>query len=207
MSIFDRFKKGEISRKELRDMAEKDPSLRTEIASLLNEEMSDDELEGIAAAGYIRGGTDDDFLVGTDGNDTLYGRGGADFLSAGDGDDKMDGGARDGAGDVAFGGDGDDTYYWGLSKDGSDTFIGGEGTDVLKLDLELTGNYDIKGAFESGAWDISVLDSNNNPIQITDDMWDSNGHLNLPPGSSGQIIGPTGETLSFSDVEIIRGLK
>ncbi len=33
------------------------------------------------------------------------------------------------------------------------------------------------------------------------------GHLILPPGSSGQITGTNGETLTFSDVKIIQGLK
>ncbi len=51
------------------------------------------------------------------------------------------------------------------------------------------------------------LTKDGKPIQITDDMWNSKGHLILPPGSSGEITGTNGEILTFSDVEIIRGMK
>ncbi|MGL1861377.1 MAG: hypothetical protein OCC46_02510 [Pseudodesulfovibrio sp.] len=85
MSIINQFRNGKISKAELRAMAEKDPALRVEVATALNEEMSDEELEGIAAAGVVYGtngdvsfggGYGDDIIdtgIGGDGLDTLFG--------------------------------------------------------------------------------------------------------------------------------------
>jgi len=162
-----------------------------------------EELNKVVGGTFVNGGSDDDILIGTDGNDLLLGRDGEDILYGGDGNDVMDGGVGDGADDVAFGGHGNDTFFWGLTKDGSDTFIGGEGNDSIGLDLE-SGENDIKAAFDAGEWNITIMDANNNPVQITDDMWNSKGQLILPPGSNGQITGSSGETLTFSGVEIIK---
>ena len=194
MSIIDRFKKGEISRKELQAMAEKDSSIAAQASEILNEEMSEDELHGIAAAGSQYGASGDDTLYGGAGEDTLYG---------GAGDDTMDGGYRDGADDVASGGAGDDTFTWGLSGDGNDTFHGGPGSDTLELDLLTVDAETIKGAYEAGDWSIELTDGAGNLIEITDDMWDADGNLHLPDGVNGVITGTDGETMTFDGVETI----
>lgn len=166
--------------------------------SSLNEEMSDDELENIAAAGIIRGTTDDDIIFGTSGNDILGGFGGEDILFGGDGNDTLDGGLRDGANDVLMGGDGDDVAFWGPSRDGSDTFIGGDGHDQLRLDLYGTGHSSPQSAFESGYLTLTI---EGDPDFIPE--FDAQGCLILPEGASGIITGPTGETLTFEGVELI----
>ena len=196
MSIIDRFKKTKVSKKE-QDAQSND---------LLNEEMSENDLEGIAAAGaWIKGTNDDDFMIGGDGDDKMVGKGGEDILIGGDGDDTLDGGYKDGADDIAYGGDGNDVFFWGPTKDGSDTFIGGEGNDTLKLDLKFQSENNIQDAFNNGTLDITLFDSSGNPVEITDDMW-VNGSLQLPEGSSGTITGPEGDTLTFADVEVIKTL-
>ena len=221
MSVVDRFRKGEISRKELQAMAEKDSSIAAQASEILNEEMSEDELHGIAAAGSqyggagdnsLHGGAGDDFMDGGAGEDTLYGgagedtlSGGAgeDTLSGGAGDDFMDGGYGDGADDVASGGAGDDTFVWGLGGDGNDTFHGGPGSDTLELDLFTVDADTIKGAYEAGDWSIELTDGAGNSIEITDAMWDTDGNLHLPEGVNGVITGTNGETMTFDGVETI----
>ena len=158
----------------------------------------------VGGASWTKGTKDDDFMVGGDGNDKLNGGGGEDFIVGGGGDDILDGGYKDGADDIAIGGEGNDTFLWGLTKDGSDTFIGGEGNDKIALDMQTVAENNIQDAFNNGTWDIQLMDANGNPVEITDDMWDSNGNLMLPSGSSGVITGPNGDTLTFSGVEVIK---
>lgn len=201
MSVILKFKSGEISKAELLELAAKDPSLRAEAAQLLNEKMSDDELAGIAAAGsWTRGTKDDDFMVGTDGRDNLYGGGGDDVLSGGGGNDFLDGGNRDGADDILLGGDGNDAAFWEPSADGSDYFDGGDGTDAILLDLRGTGQSSLQAAFESGYLTITIA---GDPDYVP--SFNDAGKLILPEGATGQITGPTGETLTFTDVEKVQG--
>jgi Ca2+-binding RTX toxin-like protein len=147
----------------------------------------------------ITGGTT--VKMGTDGNDDLYGGSGEDFLYGGDGNDTLDGGVRDNADDTLIGGDGNDTAIWGLNKDGSDTFEGGQGNDTLKIDLPA--GVSAHDAYNAGDWDIQVKDAAGNPVTITDDMWDNQGNLILPPESSGVITATGGNTLTFSGVETL----
>lgn len=199
MSIINKFKSGEITAGELRDMAAKDPALRAELSSFLDEELSDDELMGVAAAGaWLKGTNADDFIVGGDGRDRLYGGGGEDVLMGGDGSDTLDGGFRDNASDVLMGGDGNDVAIWGPSKDGSDFFDGGDGYDLLKVDLTATGHDSIQAALEGGYLTLSIA---GDPDFVP--AFDENGNLVLPEGVSGQITGPTGESMTFTDVEKI----
>ena len=169
-----------------------------------DKEMSMDDLDQVVGgAGWQKGTKDDDFMVGGDGDDKMVGKGGEDFLVGGGGDDILDGGYKDGADDIAVGGEGDDTFLWGLTKDGSDTFIGGEDNDTIELDMGTVSENNIQDAFNNGTWTIELTDANGNPVEITDDMWDSKGNLILPPESSGVITGPNGDTLTFSGVEKI----
>lgn len=156
----------------------------------------DDDIFGGASDDTIRGGEGDDYLDGGEGGDLLLG---------GEGDDTMDGGFGDGADDLAMGGAGDDTYIWGLSGDGNDTFQGGEGENSIELDLgSLGGSYGaLQQALEAGALTIEFTDDDGNPVELTADMWDDEGNLNLPEGVTGTITGPGGETLNFSDVKTI----
>ena len=177
-----------------------------EQTSPLNEEMSDTELDGIAAAGtWSKGTSGDDFMFGGDGDDKMRGGGGEDTLIGGAGDDSMDGGYKDGADDMIVGGAGDDVFYWGPTMDGNDTFIGGEGNDRVELDLKTLSENNIQDAYNNGSIDISLFDASGNPVEITDGMWE-NGVLQLPGGMSGTITGPEGDVLTFSGVESIETL-
>ncbi|MGE4506788.1 MAG: calcium-binding protein [Desulfovibrionaceae bacterium] len=160
---------------------------------------SDDETvfgtgEGDTLLGY--GG--DDTLFGGSGNDTINGGAGADVISGGDGNDRLDGGYNDGENDVVFGGEGNDTFYWGPAKDGSDYFDGGEGDDTIKLDLSDYGVSSLQDAYEQGLFSISIEgDPDYEPT------FNNKGQIVFPEGASGTITGPTGETLTFTDVEYI----
>ncbi len=163
-------------------------------------EMSMEELDQVVG-GLIRGTVGNDTLEGTDGNDYMYGDKGEDSISGGDGNDTLDGGVFDRADDTLIGGDGDDTAIWGLDNDGNDTFEGGQGNDTLKIDLPI--DVSAQASYNAGEWDIQVKDAAGNPVTITDDMWDNNGNLILPPESSGVITAAGGNTLTFSGVETI----
>lgn len=91
----------------------------------------------------IRGGDDDDIIIGEAGDDKLYGDDGSDTMSGGVGQDQIFGdegddllrGGDDGdrlkggdGNDVLFGDDGDDRVE---GSDGQDTLTGGAGDDTL----------------------------------------------------------------------------
>lgn len=82
----------------------------------------------------IEGTHRNDFLDGTDGDDTILAHGGRDTAHGGDGDDLIDGGSHD---DRLFGGLGDDILFGASGNDrvygeeGDDTIDGGSGNDRL----------------------------------------------------------------------------
>lgn len=111
-----------------------------------SDQLSDDDLGMVAAAGIESGNLGNSLLKGTDGKDvlfgdynefdgepdsgvggedTLYGEGGDDYLFGQHGNDLLDGGAGD---DKMYGGADDDTLHGG---DGNDTLIGGADNDML----------------------------------------------------------------------------
>ena len=83
------------------------------------------ELRGDAGNDDLRGGANDDYLVGGDGNDVLRGGAGNDWLLGGLGKDVLFG---DDGNDVLVGGDGDDTVNGG---NGNDILVRGPGKDNL----------------------------------------------------------------------------
>ncbi len=189
----------------------KDQNPNTEVneqTESLNDEMSDDELEGITGGvSWTKGTQDDDIMFGSGDDDKMVGMGGADTMIGGDGDDTMDGGYKDGANDVAIGGAGDDVFYWGVTGDGNDTFIGGEDNDTIKLDLHTVTETTIHEAWTNGTFEIELVDGNGNSVEVTSDMWNDDGELILPDDVSGVITGPGGAALAFSEVEKISTLK
>lgn len=164
---------------------------------------SGDSFDGGRGDDYIKGGGGDDTLTGGQGDDTLMGGHGADVIDGGEGNDYLDGGYQDNADDVVSGGAGDDIFVWGVSGDGNDSFDGGEGNDILGLDFDSLDESNVKGAYDNGTLDITLTDAGGNPVAITDEMWDSNGNLILPDGTSGVITGPDGDTMTFENVETI----
>ncbi|RZJ40271.1 MAG: calcium-binding protein, partial [Brevundimonas sp.] len=77
---------------------------------------------GTDGADTIRGGGEDDYIVGGAGNDRLYGDGGRDEIDPGSGDD------------IAYGGNGNDSIY---ARGGGDDRIYGEaGDDSLSIDTD-----------------------------------------------------------------------
>jgi uncharacterized repeat protein (TIGR01451 family) len=82
----------------------------------------------------INGGSGDNYLVGTNGNDVICGGGGNDVIDGRDGDDTIIGG---GGADSINGGNGVDTVEGGIGDDhlfgqsGNDTLRGGNGDDLL----------------------------------------------------------------------------
>lgn len=219
MSIIDDFKSGRCSKADLFERAKGDSVLKAEVMALRGEPLKEKELESIAAGATYGHHTDDtivggagfdcifgmggnDTLYGGGGNDKLYGDGGEDVLYGGSGNDTLSGGDGDGADDVAYGGSGDDKFYWGTSPDGSDTFDGGSGEDTIMLDFGDNGASSVQQAYDNGDITIVLTNEDGESIEITDDMWNE-GQLSLPDGCFGVITGPTGETLTFRDVETI----
>ncbi|WP_313436650.1 Ig-like domain-containing protein [Novosphingobium sp.] len=85
-------------------------------------------LNASGSPNVIEGGTGNDTLNGTAGNDRLYGHAGTDVLNGGNGNDFLRGGA---GADTLNGGAGNDTLVY----DAADTLIdGGTGTDTLLID-------------------------------------------------------------------------
>jgi Ca2+-binding RTX toxin-like protein len=86
--------------------------------------------EGVGGTPFndlLEGNSDDNRILGFDGNDTLYGQDGNDSLSGNDGLDQIQGGAGN---DTLYGDDGNDTV-WG--NDGFDEIWGGAGSDVFPI--------------------------------------------------------------------------
>lgn len=98
----------------------------------VNEEMADDELEMLAAAGIpgqqYTGDDNPNYFPGTVGDDTVEGEGGNDILRGNAGDDIIDGGAGN---DRLYGDAGNDRIIGG---EGNDILIGGTGGDVFVFD-------------------------------------------------------------------------
>lgn len=98
----------------------------------LDEEMSDDELEKLAAAGIpgqsFLGDDRNDVFFGTAGDDEMEGEEGNDYLLGNAGDDTLDGGAGN---DRIVGGTGNDSITGGA---GNDLMAGGTGHDVFIFD-------------------------------------------------------------------------
>ena len=112
---------------------------------------------GTNKADYLKGGAEDDTLIGFGGNDTLWGLNGDDRIIGGDGDDGLDGGDGDdtlygNAGDDFLdGGAGDDRLYGGT---GADTIRGGAGDDTI---VGFTAGDDIDGGEGYDTLDLSGL--------------------------------------------------
>ncbi len=113
--------------------------------------------DGETYAGQLRGGFEDDVIVGTEqadtimsesGNDTVCGLGGADDIDGGNGDDVLCGG---GGNDIIDGGNGNDQLCGEdgdddlKGKNGDDILDGGSGTDIVDGGL----NNDVCGNSES----------------------------------------------------------
>ncbi len=121
--------------------------------------------------------------LGLAGDDTITGGAGADTIYGEEGDDVLEGGA---GADSLFGGDDRDI----LLANGGDTVDGGAGGDDYDiLDLRGLGQFYLTGPSGSG-----------------DPVPDSNGN-----GYDGMVIfvndeeEPTGETISFTEIEFFRG--
>lgn len=78
----------------------------------VDEQMSDDELHMLAAAGMMQGTEGNDTLKGTMGQDFIEGLGGDDQIDGGYGDDWIDGGEGN---DTLTGGQGSDTFHFSLN--------------------------------------------------------------------------------------------
>jgi Ca2+-binding RTX toxin-like protein len=151
---------------------------------------------------YIDAGAGGDIIVGGESDDHIDGGNDGDLIYGGGGNDYITGGSGDNADDLAFGGQGNDIFAWGISGDGNDVFHGGEGNDSLKLGLE--NDDSIQEAYNNGDFEITLTDADGNSVEITTAMWDADGNLKLAEGISGVITGPDQDTLTFTDVEIIR---
>ena len=103
-----------------------DPEPELEIEPEALPVFSGETLTGGVGNDNLRGGPDDDLLLGLDGNDTLRGRADNDRLEGGAGDDTLRGEDGD---DTLLGGAGNDALR---GNDGKDTLAGGTGTDDLR---------------------------------------------------------------------------
>jgi len=138
-----------------------------------------DELSGGGGNDMLDGGDGDDTLSGGAGADEIYGGAGVDQIDGGDDDDIIDGGA---GADILSGGSGDDTFVVQSAADAQgDVVIGGTGPDDTT---------------DQDRIDLSALDRGSYTINATEDTSDS-GAL------KGTVNFDTGETLTFSGIEII----
>lgn len=95
------------------------PPSNSEAASILGGPRNHHRVTCYKRSPTVRGGSGDDFLLGTNSNDIIWGGGGSDVIFAGPGDDRI------------CGGRGNDRLYGG---DGFDRTNGGSGTDVCDSD-------------------------------------------------------------------------
>ncbi|SEW10355.1 Ca2+-binding protein, RTX toxin-related [Cognatiyoonia koreensis] len=173
-------------------------------------EDGDDVLAGGTGDDVVRGGDGNDVLDGGSGNDMLFGGSGNDTITGGAGNDKLEGSGGD---DVLDGGDGDDDIWGGRGQDvittgaGADTVDAGADADTIfgsagdtidggaagddndVLDLTGQGPYILAGPDGTGS---PVPDSNGNGFDGTVVFVDEDGN-------------PTGETISFTEIESIVG--
>jgi len=142
----------------------------------VDDQLSDDELHSIAAAGtpgmtwagddqgnIFYGEEGDDLIEGNGGNDFLFGHGGADSIDGGSGNDYIVAGSGD---DTLVGGEGDDTLVGGA---GGDVFIfdSNSGNDTIadfnpledRLQFEGVDQSEITTVFEDGNTIISFGDT------------------------------------------------
>lgn len=94
-----------------------------------------DQIKGSTGDNLLEGGRGNDHLFGQGGNDIIYAGSGNDKVVAGSGDDLIDGGTGN---DNISAGDGDNEVYGGAGNDrivtgaGTDLIFGGEGNDQLR---------------------------------------------------------------------------
>ncbi len=86
----------------------------------------DDIIVGSSGDDTIRGGSGDDFIMGSEGNDKINGGSGNDIIMGGDGNDEIHGGRGN---DFIMGGDGNDHVY---GDQGRDDVYGGKGRDWVQ---------------------------------------------------------------------------
>ena len=147
----------------------------------------DDVLIGFGGADYLWGfdGDDElygesgnDFLQGNDGDDVLLGGFGADTLHGDDGADRLEGGADN---DRLYGGAGDDVLDGGA---GDDTIRGGAGDDTI---VGLSGKDDIDGGAGHDTLDASGL-AGDGYSGVFVDMLTSNTYYDYGTSTRGTIM-------------------
>ena len=127
-----------------------------------------DEITGTYNHDTIHGGSDNDWISGSDGWDHLYGDDGKDTIYGGSGDDWVEGGdgadlLHGGVGeDSIFGGDGNDTIDAGSNNDtvyggsGADSITAGGGNDTIDADI---GSDTVYGGTGDDTIDVGGLDN------------------------------------------------
>jgi Ca2+-binding RTX toxin-like protein len=181
-------------------------------ADLIYGEGGDDTISGGEGNDFILAGDGADSVMGDDGDDTLCGQDGDDTLLGGAGNDVLEGMNDD---DVLFGGAGDDSLY---GDAGTDELTGGEGADLIlggaNSDTIFGGAGDVvdggAGGFNANPalnTDDDTLDlTGQGPFVLENVTTDGNGN-----GTNGTVVfvdgagDPTGETLTFSEIENIIG--
>jgi Ca2+-binding RTX toxin-like protein len=109
----------------------------------------------------IKGTSGDDFLEGTNKNDTLKGNAGDDFIFSGSGDDLVSGGDGN---DFLYGGGQGEAFF---TMGGSDTLTGGKGKDSYYVSLENSGGSVIKGESADSIVQITAENTDVNSIVST----------------------------------------
>ena len=148
-----------------------------------------DTLTGTSGDDIIDGNNNPTFPSAAD-NDVIDGGGGSDLLFGRFGNDTIDGGAGT---DTLDGGDGNDTLDGGANNDqldggnGDDTMTGGGGSDVMDggagVDTAIVGTAPVLIDFATG-W-LSVSDSGNDILEDVEIVVDADGNRTLLVGSGG----------------------
>ncbi len=142
----------------------------------------------------IDGGAGNDSFFGGNGNDTLIGGAGADTIQGEAGDDVIDLTASDFTADIAFGGDGNDLIISRTDLDGgSDSLYGGDGRDTL-----VGGAGDLIDGGSTGD-DVDTLDLSSAPVTATTTFTFS--------GTGAGIVINSGQTVTFTEIEVIRATE
>ncbi|MEN9392439.1 MAG: hypothetical protein RLZZ104_782, partial [Pseudomonadota bacterium] len=103
------------------------PTILTD--EVLNGGAAADELSGGEGDDSLAGGSGDDYITGLQGDDRLFGEAGNDVLEGGDGDDALSGGSGN---DVLLGNGGNDSLTGGS---GNDIFVFGNGDTVTDFNI------------------------------------------------------------------------
>ena len=148
----------------------------------------------------IDGGADNDNITGTSNDDLILGSDGDDVINGGGGSDNIDAGAGD---DSLIGGDGDDTLNGGVGNDtldggaGDDSLVGGDQKDRLRGGI---GNDTLSGGIGADTLSGGMGDDSMTGGLDSDKLFGGQGNDSLDGGRNDDVIrGQSGNDVARGD--------